>query len=213
MTDTLLETVRAIFVFIILLNLFIVGRNREVRQQKGLNSIVFGFCLVFFSMLIDITDNYPSLNRYVIIGDTPYQAFLEKFIGSLLGFFLIALGFWYWLPIVSELRKTEVLLKRSYDELEDKVQERTAQLHKEIYERKLVEEKQAELIEALGKSLDEVKTLRGILPICAFCKKIRDDQGYWKKVEHYVAERVDVDFSHGICPECMQEKYPENPGE
>ena len=63
----------------------------------------------------------------------------------------------------------------------------------------------AELKEALAK----VKTLRGLIPICASCKKIRDDQGYWQQVEVYVRERSEAQFSHGICPDCMTELYPE----
>ena len=61
----------------------------------------------------------------------------------------------------------------------------------------------------LEKALVEVKTLRGILPICSFCKKIRDDDGYWNQVEVYVKKRSDADFSHSICPDCMEEHYPE----
>lgn len=61
----------------------------------------------------------------------------------------------------------------------------------------------------LEKALAEVKTLRGIIPICSFCKKIRDDEGYWKQVEVYFAERSEANFSHGICPVCMQQQYPE----
>lgn len=61
----------------------------------------------------------------------------------------------------------------------------------------------------LEKALAEVKTLRGILPICSFCKKIRDDSGDWKQVEVYVRERSSADFSHSVCPDCMKEHYPE----
>ena len=60
----------------------------------------------------------------------------------------------------------------------------------------------------LKKALGEVKTLRGILPICSFCKKIRNDKGYWDQVEVYVSQHTDADFSHGICPDCMAKHYP-----
>jgi len=60
----------------------------------------------------------------------------------------------------------------------------------------------------LEKALEEVKTLRGILPICSFCKKIRDDKGYWNQVEVYIEARSDADFSHSICPDCLKEHYP-----
>jgi len=55
----------------------------------------------------------------------------------------------------------------------------------------------------------EIKTLRGILPICANCKKIRDDEGYWQQVEIYVRDHSEARFSHGMCPDCMQDFYPE----
>jgi phosphoserine phosphatase RsbU/P len=61
----------------------------------------------------------------------------------------------------------------------------------------------------LRDALDHVKTLRGIVPICASCKKIRDDQGYWQQVEAYVREHTDAQFSHGICPECAAKLYPD----
>lgn len=63
-------------------------------------------------------------------------------------------------------------------------------------------------ITKLEKSLTEVKKLSGLLPICANCKKVRDDQGYWKQIEEYISERSDADFSHGICPECARKLYP-----
>ena len=57
-------------------------------------------------------------------------------------------------------------------------------------------------------SLSEVKTLRGILPICASCKKIRDDSGYWSMVEHYIEDHSEAQFSHSICPDCAKKLYP-----
>jgi AmiR/NasT family two-component response regulator len=60
----------------------------------------------------------------------------------------------------------------------------------------------------LQAALDQVKTLRGILPICASCKKIRDDQGYWTEVEIYIREHSEADFTHGICPDCAKRLYP-----
>jgi AmiR/NasT family two-component response regulator len=62
---------------------------------------------------------------------------------------------------------------------------------------------------ALAQALENVKTLRGLLPICAACKRIRNDKGYWQQVEEYVREHSDADFTHSICPECAHELYPE----
>lgn len=63
----------------------------------------------------------------------------------------------------------------------------------------------ADLRDALAK----VKTLSGFIPICASCKKIRDDQGFWNQIERYISEHSDAQFSHGICPDCMQRLYPD----
>ena len=64
-------------------------------------------------------------------------------------------------------------------------------------------------IAQLEKTLSEVKTLRGILPICSYCKKVRNDKGYWDQVEVYVKDHTEADFSHGICPDCLKEHFPE----
>jgi hypothetical protein len=68
------------------------------------------------------------------------------------------------------------------------------------------------LIRSLRRALDDVRTLRGIVPICASCKRIRDDAGYWKQVEAYVTEHTEAQFSHGVCPECAKRLYPELAG-
>ena len=61
----------------------------------------------------------------------------------------------------------------------------------------------------LQDALDLVKLLSGYLPICASCKKIRDDKGYWQAVESYISSHSEAKFSHGICPDCIQKLYPE----
>ena len=72
--------------------------------------------------------------------------------------------------------------------------------------------KQAELLKKNGQleeALAEVRTLSGFLPICTSCKKIRDDQGYWKQIELYLHEHSDAEFSHSICPSCARKLYPD----
>ena len=66
-----------------------------------------------------------------------------------------------------------------------------------------------ELIENLQKALADVKTLSGMLPICAWCKNIRNDEGYWQKIEAYLKSHSDLDFTHSICSDCAQKEYPE----
>ena len=163
MTDIILEAIRAAVTgFVVLSLLSIPEKHSIVRRTSGWKFIVSGFTVVFFGTLIDITDNFDSLNRFVIIGDTEYQAFLEKIMGYLFGFVLIAVGFSKWLP---------------------------------------------QIVENAKRSAEEIKQLKGILPICSHCKKIRDDEGYWSKVESYLREHSEVKFSHSICPECREKHY------
>jgi hypothetical protein len=64
----------------------------------------------------------------------------------------------------------------------------------------------------LAEALEHVKTLHGLLPICAWCKRIRDDQGYWNQVEAYIRAHSDADFTHGICPKCLEWNKPKRAG-
>ena len=77
--------------------------------------------------------------------------------------------------------------------------ERMANKEKELHKEK----------ERLKDALDKVRTLSGMFPICASCKKIRDDKGYWNQIEVYIRDYSEAEFSHGICPECASKLYPE----
>ncbi len=71
------------------------------------------------------------------------------------------------------------------------------------------EQEQRELAGKLQDALSKIKVLRGLLPICAHCKRIRDDKGYWGQLEVYIRDHSDAEFSHGICPDCAQKYYPD----
>lgn len=80
---------------------------------------------------------------------------------------------------------------------------------RDISSRKQDERDRLRLIDDLSRALAQVKTLSGLLPICAGCKKIRNDAGYWQAVEVYIKEHSDAEFTHGICPDCARTLYPE----
>ncbi len=82
-------------------------------------------------------------------------------------------------------------------------------IFRDVTERNRLEKERERLISELKDALAQVRTLEGFLPICASCKKIRDDKGYWNQIENYIKDHSLVQFSHGICPECMTELYPE----
>ncbi len=80
---------------------------------------------------------------------------------------------------------------------------------RDITQRKRVEEERRRLTYDLQDALTKIKRLRGLLPICASCKKIRDDKGYWNQIESYIRDHSEADFTHGICPECVKKLYPD----
>ena len=75
---------------------------------------------------------------------------------------------------------------------------------RDITERKLIEEERERLVRELQTAIAEVKTLQSILPICSYCKSIRDDKNYWQSVEGYISKHTDSRFSHSICPDCFE---------
>jgi DNA-binding NtrC family response regulator len=76
-------------------------------------------------------------------------------------------------------------------------------------ERERLQEEREQLIQELQEALATVKRLSGLLPICASCKRIRNDRGYWQQIEQYLNEHSEATFSHGLCPECARRLYPD----
>ena len=79
---------------------------------------------------------------------------------------------------------------------------------RDITSRKRDEAEREQLLRAYKDALANIKTLKGLMPICSSCKKIRDDAGYWKQIEVYIRDHSEAQFSHGICPECAAKLYP-----
>jgi uncharacterized membrane protein len=103
-------------------------RKEEARFRKSWIFVPIGFGLIFFGSLMDITDNFPSLNKYILIGDTKYEEFLEEVIGYFFGFVFVGIGFWKWIPSILALRKEENVLKKEKEELQLKIKELTTEL-------------------------------------------------------------------------------------
>lgn len=164
-------------------------------------------------------NQYLSLLSLFVVGLLVVQAirkgsrmavfFLVTWIFLLTGCTLMLLLSWYLLSskviigsaFVNFLFITSILLWSF--ELTGRIKVRAAE------QRKLLEAQVRSRTQELETALREVKTLSGLLPICSSCKKIRDDSGYWNSVEHYLIERTDANFTHGICPDCCVALYPD----
>jgi hypothetical protein len=83
---------------------------------------------------------------------------------------------------------------------------------RDISDLKNAEQERERIIKDLQRALVEIKTLHGILPICASCKKIRDDEGAWHQMEEYIRAHTDAQFSHGLCADCAKRLYPQHYG-
>ncbi len=82
---------------------------------------------------------------------------------------------------------------------------------RDITERKRAQEERERMIKDLKNALEQIKTLSGIIPICAHCKKVRDDAGFWQQVESYVEKNSTAQFSHALCPQCADKYFPRTP--
>ena len=102
MTDIILELIRAVVIGGLVISLIRASRAASISQIDGWRTMVTGFILILFGSVIDITDNFEALNRFVIVGNTDIQAFLEKVVGYLLGFVLLTVGIRRWLPKLIE---------------------------------------------------------------------------------------------------------------
>ena len=128
-----------------------------------------------------------------------YELFLFVLYGLLMTWFAFFGGF------VSALRRELSVKKRA-------IEKAHAELQLEMVERIRTQAENETLIGQLEANLAKVRRLRGMLPICAACKKIRDDKGYWNQIETYISMHSEADFSHGICPDCAERLYPDLTG-
>ena len=129
MLNLTIDIFRALITGAIFLYLRSLRKKEDVRFRKGWIFVPIGFGLIFFGSLLDITDNFPSLNKYVVIGNTRYEVFFEEVIGYIFGFVFVAIGFWKWIPSILSLRREEKALKKEKADLQLKIEELTTELN------------------------------------------------------------------------------------
>ena len=119
MTDIILEIGRTVIFAFVLVFVLIKGREGEIEKIEGWKYLIGGFSLLLFGSLIDITDNFQSLNKYIVIGNTEFQAFIEKVIGYLLGLLSLVVGIMKWFPkLIEHQRQNKKQLKNATDEIQ-----------------------------------------------------------------------------------------------
>ena len=166
-------------------------------------------------MVIDSLGRIVDLNQAAqSILNIPSKKVIGRPAGEVLSRWPDLIGFFKKAKTVNKEIGVEVnQVQRSYDlqisPLTDRQVRITGSLIvlRDITARKEAEQEREQLIAELQKALSDVKTLSGLLPICASCKKIRDDNGYWNQFESYIHKHSEVKFSHGICPQCVQILY------
>ncbi|MBC8159116.1 MAG: hypothetical protein H8E94_07280, partial [Alphaproteobacteria bacterium] len=146
MTDILLESIRALVLLGIVVFLVRSGRDRFEQFRKGWNFVIAGFAFLLFGSILDISDNFEALNRFVIIGDTDVEAFLEKFVGFLGGFVFLAVGLFLWVPGVQGL--SDLVDSRTND-----LQDANKSLISEIAERKRAEKVKEDFVSTVSHEL------------------------------------------------------------
>jgi hypothetical protein len=157
-----------------------------LRQYLGLVAWVLGF----YAALLGL-EYFQHRQGFEI----RYELFLFVLFGILLTWFAFFGGF------VSSIRRR---LRRQREE----IQEAHEAMKIEMEERKRAQIEKDNLIVELEDALGKVRTLSGLLPICASCKKIRDENGSWSQIESYIGARSEAEFSHSICPDCTKRLYP-----
>jgi len=143
-----LEVLIVLVLLVTVVLAFGIGRRDQLAGDRGWKFIEAGLLLLLLGALVDVSDHFEGLSKFLILGRTPYQSFVEKVVGFLGGFVMLLIGLWLWLPRVAALRRAEEGLRRAHAELEGRVSKRTAELEersselqREVWQRQHAEKK------------------------------------------------------------------------
>lgn len=166
------------------LSLFLMRKNREKFKPSV-------YQLLFYSIIM------------TIMSELAFTFYISNYgISNIVGHYFKLFSFMLIYQAVITIG-----IRDPYQLIFNDLNEANLALGAEIERRKQLETQREVVIQDLQSALNEIKVLKGILPICMHCKKIRDDSGYWNQLEHYIVSHSHADFSHGICPDCMEKHY------
>ena len=168
-----------IIILILALDLYMLNRNRDKFDR---NIFVLLFWTFIFTMLSELSFTF-YISNYGL--------------SNLMGHYFKLFSF---ILIYQSIIQTGIQdpFRLIFKELNDEIEQRTK-----------AEEEKKQVIEELQEALREIKTLQGIIPVCMHCKKVRDDGGYWTRLEDYLRKNSEIQISHGLCPDCLHEHYPD----
>ena len=198
----------------------------RAKGLTGTDVIISWHTVHFGDQKLKIVAEQPVSEALVLIKRHFRIATIITFIVIMIALFFVVLAIRHFIrPVKLLATAAQAISKGDYSQRvtvtsEDEIGALASSFNKmsrdlEKYHRKMEElvkvrtENLAQANRQLQLSLQKIKTLSGFLPICASCKKIRDDKGYWNKIESYIAQHSDAEFSHGLCPECVQKLYPQ----
>lgn len=142
---------------------------------------------------------------YTIVSELAFTFYIDNYgISNIVGHYFKLFSF---MMIYQAIISTGI--ENPYQLIFNELSQTNESLQEEVNLRKKTELDREAVIQSLKMAMEEIKVLKGILPICMHCKKIRDDSGYWSQLEVYIRDRSDADFSHGICPDCVKKHYSE----
>ncbi len=175
----------------IIMGILLFGIVVLYKRKEKLDRTVYFY--IGISMVLTILSEF-AFTQYV----SNYGVF------NLIGHYLKLFSYFFIYKSIIETSITRPfrLIFREIDEL-------NSRLNRELELKTEKEKENEKLIQELKEALEEVKILGDLLPVCMHCRKVRDDSGYWSQIEEYIAQKTGTDFSHGICPECLEKYYPD----
>ncbi len=161
--------------------------------------------LISLAIMLMMLRRVVSLTMVMSGAEVETPAYTFEIVGLLTSILLLA-GIYRIRPMFTAIVRSEEELRAMNEKLAALSHEQARDITRRIE----LEQERERLIAELQEALASIKTLKGMLPICSSCKKVRDDNGYWNQIEAYVSEHTEAEFTHGICPECAKKLYPKH---
>jgi hypothetical protein len=185
-----------IFSRLVPMNIAIVGASALLQLLAALLALRLiritggrtAWIMIAVAILIQMIRRFIVLFR-LLFGDAYYTDTFDDLVALAISLFM-ASGLAFISPLFLAIKRSEEVLRLA---------------HAKAVEEQAAREK---LINELQEALANIRTLKGLIPICSSCKKVRDDKGYWQQVEVYVRDHSEAEFTHGICPDCFRKLYP-----